>query len=145
MGIHGLRTDCVFLIRFAPSRMFLLLAITTVAGPGHSLQACPGDRLVTDFTNAKRTLSDPIERGFDRCEETTVGLMQADLQLRFGIGGGLVSRIPIPASRSWNRTLTIVFLDGQFAPFGKQHLSVSVQFSSIHFQSCRIPTGRFRS
>jgi hypothetical protein len=58
--------DTVFLIRFAHSRVFLFLTITTMARPRHSLQACPGDRIVTGFTDAKRALSDPTERSFDR-------------------------------------------------------------------------------
>jgi hypothetical protein len=59
--------------------------------------------------------------------------MQSDLKLRFGIGGGLVGRITVPASCSWNRTLTVGVLDGQFAPLGKQQTLVSVPLSSIHF------------
>jgi hypothetical protein len=135
MEVHGLRIDSVF----------LLLAISAMVRPGHSFQACPGERIVTGLTDAKRALSDPTERSFDRSQETTVGLMQADLHLRFGVGGGVVGLIAIPASCSWNPTFTVGVLDRQFAPFGEQHPFVSVQLSSIHFQSCRIRTGRFWS
>ena len=69
--------------------------------------------------------------------------MQADLQLRLGIGAGLVSGITIPASCSWNWSFAVGVLDGQFASFGEKHPFVSIELSSIHFKSCRIRTEDF--
>jgi hypothetical protein len=124
----------------APSQLFVLFAIPTMARPGHGFQAGPRDRVLASFTNAKRALPDPVECSFDCSQETGICLMQTNLELRFLIGGGLVNRVTMPASCSWNWTFTVGVPDGQFAPFGKQHLLISVQFSSIHFQSCRIRT-----
>jgi hypothetical protein len=71
------------------------LALEAEVRPRHRFDARLRDRLLTDRACAERSLSDPIERLFDRLQETTVALMQANLKVRFCIGICLVDEIAL--------------------------------------------------
>jgi hypothetical protein len=73
---------------------------------------------------------DPAERPVNRSEETAVGLMQAYLKIRFGVGVRLVDWIAFPTTRSRDQTSGVA--DGQFSLFFQQRSLVSIQFSLIH-------------
>jgi hypothetical protein len=65
-------------------------------------------------------LLDPSQRLFNHSQETTIGLMQADLKLRFGIGIGLVNEISLEAPSSWQRSHSFRLGGGQLALLGQQ-------------------------
>jgi hypothetical protein len=73
---------------------------------------------------------DPAERTVNRSEETAVGLMQAYLKIRFGVGVRLIDWIAFPTTRSRDQTSGVA--NRQFLPFFQQCSLVSIQFSFIH-------------
>ena len=93
-----------------------LFALTAEVRPGHRFETNLRDRLLADHTYAKRALSDAIQCLFDRSQETPIGLMQADLKLRLGIGVGLVNQITLPASSCRHPSLSVALGSTQAAP-----------------------------
>ncbi len=81
--------------------MLPFLTLPAEMRPGYGLQPGLGDAVPTSLADAKRALSDPRKRLFYSAHETTVGLMQPDLKLGFGIGICLIDEVPlrIPSSQ----------------------------------------------
>ncbi len=61
--------------------------------------------MLAHLTHAEWPSSDPGQGPFDRSQETSIRLMQADLKLRFSVGVGLVNEITLPAACSWYKGL----------------------------------------
>jgi hypothetical protein len=93
--------------------VFALLALAAEARPGHGFQSGSRDRLLAHFTHTECSPPDSSQCLLDRSQEMSIGLMQADLELRFSVGIGLVTEIAVPAARSWYKGLSS-------APRGRQ-------------------------
>jgi hypothetical protein len=68
-------------------------AIAAEPGPRHGIQPGCRDRTIAGFTHPKRALLDPNQSFFDRSQETTVRLVQVDLEIRLGCPRRLVDDI----------------------------------------------------
>jgi len=88
--------------------------------------------LPTSLAHAKRAVSDPRQCLFYRAHETTVGLMQPDLKLRFKVGIGLVNEISLWATRCWHPSLSVALSGRQLALFLQQQSVVSLQVGWAH-------------
>ncbi len=81
-------------LRVCLRQVLLLFALTAGARPGHGFQSSFGDRLLAGLTHAEPALSDSNQRLFDRLQETSIGLMHANLELSFRPRGDLVDQVP---------------------------------------------------
>src|SRR3989442_15430936 len=90
-----------------------LLTLAAEARPRHSFQSRFGDRLLANLTHAEGAPVDPSQGIFNRSREATVGLVQVDLKLRFGLHCCLVNQVSPWPSRShhWSQS---------FGPGGRQ-------------------------
>ncbi len=82
-------------VRAIPSRgrLLALLTLSAEPRPRYSFQTSLGDRLSAGFADAKCPCPYPHQRIFNCLEEPPVGLVQADLKLRFGIGAGAINEV----------------------------------------------------
>ncbi len=80
--------------------MLSLFTLAAVARPGHGFQPDFRDRLLARLTHPECASPDPSQGVFDGLQETSIGLMQANLKLRFSVRVGLVNEIALPAARS---------------------------------------------
>ena len=70
--------------------MLTLLAVAADARPGHGIQPGFANGAPADLAHPECAVANARQRLLNRSEETSIGLMQLSLQLRFRLGGGLV-------------------------------------------------------
>ena len=71
-------------------------------------------------------MPDPGQCFFDRPQEMSIGLMHANLKLRFSVRVGLVYEIALPAARSWYKGLGAASYSRQLVEFGQQQSLVTL-------------------
>jgi hypothetical protein len=84
-----------------------ILAFSAEVGPRHCPQTCCGNRPLAGGADPIPALSHPNERLLDSSKKAPIGLMQANLKLRFGIGVGLVHKVPFEISSRWHEAVNI--------------------------------------
>ena len=87
--------------------MFLFLAVTAEVRPRHRFQARFRDRLLAGLTRAEGAPVDPSQGIFNRARKATVGLVQVDLKLRFGLHCRLVNQVSPWPSCSHHRSQSL--------------------------------------
>ena len=73
----------------------LLLAIATEARPGHRIQPGSRDGTLAGLTHSECVPVDPSQCFIDRSQQTTVRLVQVDLEIHLGCLGRLVDNISL--------------------------------------------------
>ncbi len=91
----------------------------------------------TSLADAKPALSDTRQCLFYRAHEATVGLMQPDLELGFGIGICLIDEVPLRIPGSGYPHFSSNPGAGQFAPLREQQPLVSLEVPCVHGRSTK--------
>src|SRR5712692_9893829 len=81
-----------------------LLALAAKARPGHRLQSRFRDRFLAGLTHPECAPVDPSQGIFNRTRKATVGLVQVDLKLHFGLHCRLVNQVSPWPSCSHHRS-----------------------------------------
>src|SRR5215469_4572970 len=109
-----------------------LLTLSADVRPRHSCEACLRDWLFANFAHSECAVSDPNQRLFDRSRKTTVGLVQANLQLCFSVSACLIQDISLhnPCPRDHCADVRACCL--QLLELFREELLVFPQFLGLH-------------